>query len=200
MDGSTTTLRLRPRTQAYADGTGASLKCSVSPLPLPSSTQLNPSDAAQDLAFLVAGKPAFTIPLSSVLNTSITKTEVALEFSSSLPTPPDNEDALARKKRMRAQPDEVSEMRFYIPGSARGMKRKGEKARIKAEGGEVGESSDEESGDEGELAAAQVFYDAVKEKADIGQVAGESFCTIPDVLCLTPRGRFGESSFARGGE
>jgi structure-specific recognition protein 1 len=163
----------------------------------------SPTIPAQDMAFLVAGKPTFTIPLTSVLNTSITKAEVALEFSSAFPPAPASttEDAVARKKRLRAMPDEVSELRLYIPGSARGMKKKGEKARIKAEGGEVKdddeEESDEESGEEGEgETAAQVFHDAIKEKADIGQVTGESFCTIPDVLCLTPRGRFGE--FARG--
>lgn len=151
------------------------------------------------MAFLVAGKPTFTIPLSQVLNTSITKAEVALEFSSALPPPPADsaEDAIARKKRLRTLPDEVSELRLYIPGSARGMKKKGDKAKIKAEGGEVkdeeeeSDDDDDDTGDEGET-AAQVFHDAVKEKADIGQVVGESFCTIPDVLCLTPRGRFGE--------
>lgn len=158
----------------------------------------HPLELAQDMAFLVAGKPTFTIPLSQVLNTSITKAEVALEFSSALPAPPadSTEDAIAKKKRLRAQPDEVSELRLYIPGSARGMKKKGDKAKIKAEGGEVNAEEEEESdgeddtGDEGDT-AAQVFHDAVKEKADIGQVVGESFCTIPDVLCLTPRGRFG---------
>lgn len=150
--------------------------------------------AAQDLAFLVAGKPAFTIPLTSVSNTIINKAEVALEFTSSLPpNATDNEDALAKKKRLRAMPDEVHEMRLYIPGSARGMKKKGEKAKIKAEGGaDDDEESDEDSDEEAEgETAAQVFYDAVKEKAEVGQVTGESFCTIPDVLCLTPRGRFG---------
>ncbi|GAA5820920.1 hypothetical protein JCM11251_001876 [Rhodosporidiobolus azoricus] len=152
---------------------------------------------ADDLAFLVAGKPAFTIPLNQVSNTSIQKAEVALEFSSALPAPPSNadEDAVARKKRLRAQPDEISEMRLYIPGSARGMKKKGDKAKAKAEGAVKGESDEEESeeedeeGEDGE-GAAQAFHDAVKEKAAIGQVVGESFCTIGDVLCVTPRGRF----------
>ncbi|KAK4705999.1 FACT complex subunit SSRP1/POB3, partial [Phenoliferia sp. Uapishka_3] len=161
---------------------------------------LNSSPPAQDLAFLVAGKPAFTIPLSTVLNTSITKTEVALEFSSSLAPAPATEDALARKKRLRAQPDEVSEIRLYLPGTAKGMKKKEAKAKVKAEGGEEdakmkgsdAEDSDEESEEEDDAgeSAAQVFHDAVKEKADIGQITGEALCTIPDVLCLTPRGRF----------
>ncbi|KAM0755556.1 SSrecog-domain-containing protein [Meredithblackwellia eburnea MCA 4105] len=164
---------------------------------------------SQDLAFLVAGKPAFTIPLSTVLNTSITKSEVALEFASQHPPPGANEeDALSKKKRLKALPDEVCEMRFYLPGSAKGMKKKERKAKVKAEGGgddakmkngdgddedESDEDDDDEDSDEdgenGE-SAAQVFHDAVKEKADIGQITGEALCTIPDVLCLTPRGRF----------
>lgn len=154
---------------------------------------------SQDLAFLVAGKPAFSIPLSTVLNTSITKSEVALEFSSTLPAAPDDEDNVAKKKRLRLQPDEVSEIRFYIPGSARGMKKKEQKAKIKAEGGDEKPKKDEEESDEsdsededeeGGETAAQVFHDAVKEKADIGQITGEAICTIPEILCLTPRGRF----------
>ncbi|GAA5892755.1 hypothetical protein JCM6882_000573 [Rhodosporidiobolus microsporus] len=150
---------------------------------------------ADDLAFLVAGKPAFTIPLNQVSNTSITKAEVALEFSSALPAPPANgdEDAVARKKRLRAQPDEIAEMRLYIPGSARGMKKKGDKAKAKAEGAKQEsdeEESEEEDEDEEGEGAAQAFHDAVKEKAAIGQVVGEVICTVGDVLCVTPRGRF----------
>ncbi|GAA5833091.1 hypothetical protein JCM3766R1_001389 [Sporobolomyces carnicolor] len=149
---------------------------------------------ADDLAFLVAGKSSFTLPLSLVQNTSITKAEVALEFGSSLPPPPStsNEDAVARKKRLRQLPDEVSEMRLYIPGSARGMKKKSDKMKVKAEGGEA-ESSDEEGSDEddeGEEGAAQAFHDAVKEKAEIGQVVGDTICTLGEILCVTPRGRF----------
>ncbi|GAA5841007.1 hypothetical protein JCM5353_004872 [Sporobolomyces roseus] len=149
---------------------------------------------ADDLAFLVAGKPSFTLPLSLVQNTSITKAEVALEFGSSLPAPPSTstEDAVSRKKRLRQLPDEISEMRLYIPGSAKGMKKKSDRMKVKAEGGEA-ESSEEEGSDEddgGEEGAAQAFHDAVKEKAEIGQVVGDTICTIGEVLCVTPRGRF----------
>jgi structure-specific recognition protein 1 len=35
---------------------------------------------AQDLIFYTGGKPAFSLPLQNVHNTSINKTEVALEF------------------------------------------------------------------------------------------------------------------------
>ncbi|GAA6060442.1 hypothetical protein JCM10212_000035 [Sporobolomyces blumeae] len=151
---------------------------------------------ADDLAFLVAGKPSFTIPLSLVQNTSITKAEVALEFGSSLPDPSTQggEDPSAKKKRLKTLPDEVSEMRLYIPGSARGMKKKGDKAKIKAEGGEA-ESSDEDEDEEADEdeegeGAAQAFHEAVKEKAEIGQIVGDTICTIGEVLCVTPRGRF----------
>ncbi|SCZ89982.1 BZ3500_MvSof-1268-A1-R1_Chr1-3g01704 [Microbotryum saponariae] len=158
---------------------------------------------AQDMAFLVAGKQAFTLPLAQVNNTSINKAEVALEFTSALAPKPgqeENEDAVARKKRLKAMPDEVAEMRFYLPGSARGMKKKTDK--VKAEGAKDGknrsddedEDDDDEDDDEDEngeeATAAQAFHDAVKEKADIGKITGESFCTIPEALCLTPRGRF----------
>jgi len=85
-------------------------------------------------------------------------------------------------------------MRLYIPGSAKGMKKKTEKMKVKAEGGDA-ESSEEEGSDEddgGEEGAAQAFHDAVKEKAEIGQVVGDTICTIGEVLCVTPRGRFGK--------
>lgn len=74
------------------------------------------------------------------------------------------------------------------------MRKKGERAKVKAEGGSASEEESdegEEGSDEDEANAAQVFHDLVKEKADIGQVTGEAVCTIPEVLCLTPRGRFG---------
>ncbi|GAA5868438.1 hypothetical protein JCM3774_005379 [Rhodotorula dairenensis] len=154
---------------------------------------------ADDLAFLVAGKPAFTVPLNLVQNTSINKAEVALEFGSALPPPPADgaEDPVARKKRLRAMPDEVSEMRLYIPGSARGMKKKGDKAKAKAAGDGAKKESDDEDDEEDEddneeegEGAAQAFHDAVKEKAAIGQISGEAICTFPEVLCTTPRGRF----------
>ncbi|POY75542.1 hypothetical protein BMF94_1445 [Rhodotorula taiwanensis] len=155
---------------------------------------------ADDLAFLVAGKPAFTMPLNLVQNTSINKAEVALEFGSSLPpaNADGNEDPVARKKRLRMMPDEVSEMRLYIPGSARGMKKKGDKAKAKAAGDGVKNESDDDEEDDDDDAeddeegegAAQAFHDAVKEKAAIGQISGEAVCTFPEVLCTTPRGRF----------
>lgn len=65
--------------------------------------------------------------------------------------------------------DELVEMRFYIPGTV--------------------ENDDSKEGDAAE-AQATVFYDQLKDKADIGQVAGEAIVSFSDVLFLTPRGRY----------
>lgn len=110
------------------------------------------------------------------------------------------EDNVTRKKRLRALPDEVVEMRFYIPGSAKGLnKRKEKKVKAKKEEGEDAEmkdvedeeSSSEEEEEDGEESAAKVFYDAVKERSDMGQDMGEMIGFIPELLFMTPRGRFG---------
>ncbi|KAK7679097.1 hypothetical protein QCA50_017856 [Cerrena zonata] len=41
-----------------------------------------------------------------------------------------------------------------------------------------------------EVNAANVFYEQLKDKADIGQIAGEAIVSFSDVLFLTPRGRY----------
>ncbi len=46
--------------------------------------------------------------------------------------------------------------------------------------------SDAEEAEE-EQNAANLFYDTLMEKADIGEVAGDTFATFLDVLHLTPR-------------
>ena len=158
---------------------------------------------AQDLSFQTTSRTAFTIPISLVHNTSITKQEVALEFSSSIPPPPKDEDPIARKRRLRLAPDEVSEIRFYVPGTAKAATKRAEKKEkvvVKGEDGEpINVDSDEESESDGEEditggTAAQVFHDSIKEKAEVGLAVGEVLCTIPEILCATPRGRFGPSS------
>ena len=123
----------------------------------------------QDLAMEVSNRTAFEIPLATVANSNIAgKTEVSLEFFL-----PDSE----RKEKKRA-PDELVEMRFYIPG-----------AHVKGE--EDGENGDSTiiNADE-DQSAAQVFHDAIKEKADIGQVTGEGIIVFNEVLVTTPRGRY----------
>lgn len=156
---------------------------------------------AQDLSFQTTSRTAFTIPISLVHNTSITKQEVALEFSSSIPPAPKDEDPIARKRRLRLLPDEVSEIRFYVPGTAKGAKKRAEKKEkvvVKGEDGQpikVDSEDESESEDDGDDpaggSAAQVFHDSIKEKAEVGLVVGEVLCTIPEILCATPRGRFG---------
>lgn len=164
-----------------------------------------------DLAFLVAGKPAFEVPFARVLNTSMNKgAEVALEFGakgheddmvaaeeSALVADADD-DPVKRKKKLRMMADEPVELRFYVPGSAAGMKKKAKKAKqvdgttVKGESEEEEDEDDEDDDDEDEEGetAAQRLYEDVKDKAEIGAVVGQMIGTIPDVLCLTPRGRF----------
>lgn len=114
----------------------------------------------QDLVFLIGNKAAFEIPLPSVANSNIAgKTEVSLEFIQ-----PDT----PVKKTSKNAPDELMELRMYIPGT--------------------GQKDGEEEGDD--ISAAQLFHDTIKEKADIGQVTGESIVIFHEVLVSTPRGRY----------
>jgi len=115
--------------------------------------------AGQDLVFLVGNKPAFEIPLPSIANSNIAgKTEVSLEFIQ-----PDKNPTKSAKNA----PDELMELRMYIPGT---------------------QQKDDEEGEE--ISSAQVFHDTIKEKADIGQVTGESIVIFHEVLVSTPRGRY----------
>ncbi|GAA96279.1 uncharacterized protein L969DRAFT_91725 [Mixia osmundae IAM 14324] len=160
---------------------------------------------SNELAFIVAGKPAFAVPLSTVSNSSVQKNEVTLEFSRTLEDEDDpnkvkmddpKEASKEAKRRRRALPDEMVEMRLYIPGSAKSAARKAKKDK-QAETGENGAEEEEEEEDEeededleDELAAAQAFHDLIKDKADIGQVVGDGLLTFPEILCTTPRGKF----------
>lgn len=66
-------------------------------------------------------------------------------------------------------------MRFYIPGvTTKKETLEGEDAGSDAEPAE-------------EQNAANLFYDTLMEKAEIGEVAGDTFATFLDVLHLTPR-------------
>jgi len=67
-------------------------------------------------------------------------------------------------------------MRFYIPGTA-----------VKNEANGDGEASDKEEEDVEEQNAANLFYETLIDKAEIGEVAGDTFATFLDVLHLTPR-------------
>lgn len=108
---------------------------------------------------------AFTLPLEQVANSNIAgRTEVSLEFAAS--------------SKSKTAGDEMTEIRFYVPGTT-----------AKLKGSDAGsQKSDDE--DEEEQSAAQVFHDMVKEKAEIGQVAGDTILSFEEVLVLTPRGRY----------
>jgi structure-specific recognition protein 1 len=134
-----------------------------------------------ELAFNVQNRPAFEIPYSEISNTNLAgKNEVAVEFS--LPGGGDETGtngglggARGKGKKAGAGKDQLVEMRFYIPGVTT--------KKETMEGGEA--KSDAE--DEEEQNAANLFYDTLMEKAEIGEVAGDTYATFLDVLHLTPR-------------
>ena len=136
-----------------------------------------------ELTFNVRNQPAFEIPYSEISNTNLAgKSEVAVEFS----LPADGEDtgtngvlggARAKGKKMGGAVDQLTEIRFYVPGTET---RKGKK--------EDGE--EKEDGEDEEHNAATLFYESLMDKAEIGEVAGDTFATFLEVLHLTPRGRF----------
>lgn len=71
-------------------------------------------------------------------------------------------------------------MRFYIPGTAlKKEKPEGEED----ENGVDGEEAEEQN-------AANLFYETLMDKAEIGDVAGDTFATFLDVLHLTPRSEY----------
>ncbi|KAJ5360055.1 hypothetical protein N7517_009246 [Penicillium concentricum] len=155
-----------------------------------------------ELAFNVQNRPAFEVPYSEISNTNLAgRNEVAVEFA--LPAG-DGNDAVTkpgstknRGRKAAAGPDELVEMRFYIPGTAT------KKEKVEGAEGAEGEEEDNEEGAE-EQNAANLFYETLMDKAEIGDVAGDTFATFLDVLHLTPRGRFDidmyESSFRLRGK
>ncbi|KAI5963261.1 POB3 [Candida pseudojiufengensis] len=127
--------------------------------------------ARNELIFNVNNKPSFEIPYDSISNSNLTgKNEVAVEFNLD-----GGKDKLG---------DEVVEMRFYVPGTTMDLETK----IIKNEDGE--EEEIVETNPDSEQNAAQVFYEQLKDKADIGQIAGEAIVSFSDALFLTPRGRY----------
>jgi structure-specific recognition protein 1 len=127
-----------------------------------------------ELQFQVQGKPTFELPLTNVANSNIAgKNEVALEF-----TPPAPFQRDPKNLSVRA-PDELVEMRFYVPGKS-----------MKSRGGDDGSDAEEETDldeDGNEISAAEALHNLIKDKADIGAIVGESIVIFTDVLILTPR-------------
>lgn len=138
-----------------------------------------------ELSFNVQNRPAFEVPYSEISNTNLAgKNEVAVELALNTDGTDGNaQPAGSTKNRGRkaaSGPDELVEMRFYIPGTVM----KTEKG-IKEENGEEENGEEEEEGEEQN--AANLFYETLMEKAEIGDVAGDTFATFLDVLHLTPR-------------
>ena len=137
-----------------------------------------------ELAFNVQNRPAFEIPYSEISNTNLAgKNEVSVEFS----LPAGGEEtgtngalggARAKGRKTGGARDQLTEMRFYIPGTTTTTTKKD-----KEENGEAGSGEEEVE----EQNAANLFYETIMEKADIGEVAGDTYATFLDVLHLTPR-------------
>ena len=152
-----------------------------------------------ELAFNVQNRPAFEIPYSEISNTNLAgKNEVAVEFHLGADSATNgvngHKDGSTKNRGRKAAAgrDELVEMRFYIPGTI-----------AKEKNGEE-DASGEEDEEMEELNAANQFYETLIDKAEIGEVAGETYATFLDVLHLTPRGRFGidmyENSFRLRGK
>ncbi|VVT57867.1 uncharacterized protein SAPINGB_P005910 [Magnusiomyces paraingens] len=121
-----------------------------------------------EMSFEVGGKPAFEIAYADVANSNFVgkNDEVAVEFN-----------LQTGNERVKAG-DELVEIRFYVPG----------RVSTKNEDGE--DNEDEIKEIEGEQSAASAFYEALKEKADLGDVVGEAIVSLTEILFLTPRGRY----------
>ena len=158
----------------------------------------------RDMTFSVRGKPAFSVPLSNIANSNIAgRTEVSMEFINAEEQAPEQNTGAAsgggvpfsgpRKNRT----DELVEMRLYIPGSIdkdeEGDDDEDNKEKVKDEN----EENEDEDEDEDEESAASAFHNAIRAKADIGQVTGDSILVFKEVLVLTPRGRYDIDLFSQ---
>ncbi|KAK9460270.1 uncharacterized protein V1516DRAFT_676179 [Lipomyces oligophaga] len=129
-----------------------------------------------EMVFQVSNRPAFEIPYAQVTNSNLVgKSEVALEL---------NNDQEISVRGPSAVLDELVEMRFYIPGTVV----KGEDEEDEDDGGDQSDVED--------LNAAMAFYETIKDRADIGQVAGDSIVSFSDIRFLTPRGRYAIDMYA----
>jgi structure-specific recognition protein 1 len=90
----------------------------------------------------------------------------------------------AGKKPSKNQPDEMVEIRFFVPGQS-----------TRARGSDAGSNKSDAEENDDEVSAAQAFHDAVKEKAELGHVSGDIILSFEEVLVLTPRGRYDVDMF-----
>ncbi|KAJ2756902.1 FACT complex subunit [Coemansia aciculifera] len=138
-----------------------------------------------DMSFRVENRPMFDLPMAYVSNTNLAnKNEVSIEFQ-----PP---RTTGKGTKRKGAPDELVEVRFYVPGTiATG-------AAIPAvrDDDENMSVDGEKSDNDDEVSAASAFHEAIKNAADLGQVSGDSIVQFPEILCLTPRGRYGIDMFS----
>lgn len=149
------------------------------------------------ITFDISGKQAFEVPVTEIANSTVAgKNEVSLEFmqgdGQSLTAPTGG-----NKRSESAMDHSLVEMRFFIPGMAKSeeTEKKKKPAKENADGDAIEVDGDEEEEDddavydeEGEaMTAAMVFYETIKQRANLGVVVGESLCSFAELLCLTPR-------------
>lgn len=128
--------------------------------------------ARNEMTFAVNGKPSFEVPYARINNTNLTsKNEVAIEFN-------------IQDEHYQPAGDEMVEMRFYIPGL---VEDENEDEIPKIEDGDGAEMTKEPKE---EKTMAEAFHEELKEKADVGEVAGDSIVSFQDVFFATPRGRY----------
>ncbi|KAJ2611539.1 FACT complex subunit [Coemansia sp. RSA 1365] len=133
------------------------------------------------MTFRVENRPMFDLPMSQVSNTNLAnKNEVSVELQ-----PPK-----AKGLKRKGAPDELVEIRFYVPGTTTTGK--------KSESDNEDSQKEKGSGDEEdeEVSAASALYETIKDRADLGQVTGDSIVQFPEILCLTPRGRYSIDMFS----
>lgn len=127
--------------------------------------------ARNEMVFALNGKPVFEIPYARINNTNLTaKNEVAVEFN-------------IQDDTYQPAGDEMVEMRFYLPGSVVVDE---DQPAPKKEGDEEGEEAAETE----TKSLAEAFYEELKDKADIGEIAGDAIVSFQDVFFTTPRGRY----------
>ena len=138
-----------------------------------------------EMKFSVNGIPSFEIPYKRINNTNLTsKNEIAVEFK--------NND-----EEYQPAGDELVEMRFYVPdyviedeeeydeGSEDEMDVEKEDADENAEVVDEPEKTPEV-----EKTAAQLFYEELKENADVGENSGDIIASFEEIFFVTPRGRY----------
>ncbi|KAH9480828.1 FACT complex subunit POB3 [Psilocybe cubensis] len=139
----------------------------------------------EELAFMVSDRTAFELPLRHVANSNIAgKTEVSLEFSNLTPSASSSNPKSAALLKQAG--DELTEIRFFVPGTI---------TKLKGSSSDAGSDAENDNEDEEEISAAQVFHDTIKEKASISVGSGDLILSFDEILVLTPRGRYDMDMF-----